>query len=162
MGKIVPLARLQIVITKLKNDEKTVVLTGGCFDILHIGHIIFLEHAKAQGDILIVMLESDEQIKKYKGSNRPFNTQDDRSRILAALSAVDYVILLSPMYDNKAYDDLVSLIKPAIIATTEGDSGIAHKKRQAAAIGANLITVTSLIKDQSTSRLAKLLKNENL
>lgn len=162
MNKIVPLDNLMSLVKKLQSLHKKIVLVGGCFDILHIGHITFLEKAKSAGDILIVMLESDEQIKKYKGDNRPFNTQEDRARILASLSMVDVVLLLQPMADNKAYDDLVSLIKPAIIATTEGDPEISHKKRQATATGANLITVTSQVKDQSTSRLARLLQNERL
>jgi FAD synthetase len=133
-----------------------IVLVGGCFDILHIGHITFLEKAKKAGDYLIVLLESDQAIQKLKGKNRPINSQADRAKILSSLKVVDKVIAL-PVMKDLDYDELVKKIKPAVIATTSGDSGIHHKKRAAKLVGAKVKVVTKNIKDQSTTNLVKLL-----
>jgi len=142
----------------LSNKGKIIVLAGGCFDILHIGHIEYLTNAKKQGDVLFVFLESDESIKNIKGQNRPINTQKDRAIILASLEMVDYVIPLPIFKKDKEYDGLVISIKPAIIATTKGDSSKTHKERQAGQIGAKVVDVTEEVNNQSTSRLIDILK----
>ncbi len=130
-----------------------IVVVGGCFDVLHIGHIAYLEKAKSLGDIVIVLLESDERIKKIKGNTRPFNTQHNRAIILAALRSVDYIVELSETMDNSAYDRLISLIKPAIIAITTGDPNRQHKDRQALQVGAKVVEVIDRLTDHSTSTL---------
>src|SRR5205085_1112206 len=123
------------------DEEKKLVVAGGCFDILHIGHVTFLDGAKKAGDILMVLLENDEQIRKTKGEGRPITTQHDRAQILASLSCIDYVVTLPPMEDDHAYDSLIFSLKPAIIATTQGDPYRSHKERQANHIGAQVIDV---------------------
>lgn len=143
----------------LSQQNKRVVLAGGCFDVLHVGHISFLQKARDTGDILCVMLEADETITAAKGPNRPINTQQDRAAMLAALRAVDYVITLPPGMTDDAYDTLVFTIKPAIIATTKGDAYRRHKERQATAIGAQVIDVIDQIENQSTTRIVNMLKN---
>lgn len=144
----------------LKNQYKRIVLVGGCFDILHIGHIALLEGAKKEGDILVVMLESDETIAEKKGEGRPLHTQLQRAQVLLALEAVDYVILLTPHMTNEQYDMLVKAIQPDIIATTQNDPGWEHKKRQAEQIHARLVAVTHLIDNVSTSRIISQLQKE--
>ena len=144
---------------KIGSEGKTVILTGGCFDILHVGHITFLTNAKKQGDVLFVFLESDENIKKIKGPHRPINTQADRAIILANLSIVDYIIPLPPFKNDEDYDELVISLKPAIIATTKGDLSRIHKDRQAGLIGAKVVEVTEQVSNQSTSRLVDILKD---
>jgi len=160
MGKIVTINKAIILSERLRNQGKTIVLAGGCFDILHIGHITFLEKAKASGDSLFVFLEPDESIKKIKGGGRPINNQENRAKILAALEPVDYVILLPPHLTDIDYDRMIIQLKPAIIATTLGDVNRKNKERQAALIKSKVIEVTDYIRDQSTSRLVKLLGNE--
>lgn len=160
MEKIVTVQQAIQISKQLHEENKNVVLAGGCFDILHIGHITFLEKAKAAGDSLFVFLEPDESIKKLKGENRPINNQEDRAKILAALEAVDYVILLTPNLRDADYDRMIIQIKPAIIATTQGDFYKKHKERQAALINSKVVEVTDYIMDQSTSRLVKLLGKE--
>ena len=145
---------------KIRREKKSIVLAGGCFDILHIGHITFLEKAKASGDSLFVFLEPDESIKKIKGGGRPINNQENRAKILAALEPVDYVILLPPHLTDIDYDRMIIQLKPAIIATTRGDIHKKNKERQAALIKSKVIEVADYIRDQSTSRLVKLLGNE--
>lgn len=141
----------------LAHEKKRIVLAGGCFDILHIGHISFLEHAKAQGDVLCILLEADETITAAKGPKRPINCQEDRAKLLAALTVVDHVFLLPPGMTNDAYDTLVFAIKPAIIATTKGDSNRSHKERQANAIGAQVVDVVQLVDNQSTTKIIEIL-----
>lgn len=139
-------------LTKTLNKKRT-VLVGGAFDILHLGHITFLENSKNIGDVLIVLLESDQKIKKIKGSDRPINPQNERARIISSLKTVDYVIKLPFFKSDKEYDQLIQRIHPTIIAATEGDMHIHHKKRQAKLMGVNLKIVTPKIPYRSTSRL---------
>lgn len=160
MNKIVTIVDAVKQSALLRNQGKKVVLVGGCFDILHIGHITFLEKAKATGDALFVLLEDDKSIRKIKGENRPINNQDDRAKILAALESVDYVILLPPNLIDRDYDHMIIELKPAIIATTQGDMQKKNKERQASSVNCKVIEVTNFISDQSTSRLVKLLGKE--
>ena len=144
----------------LKTQNSKIVLVGGCFDILHVGHIALLESAKQQGDVLIVLLESDATIAKTKGNGRPLHTQEQRATVLQALKSVDYVVLLNPHMTNEDYDNLVKLIQPDIIATTINDPGWEHKERQAKLVGAELRAVTQPINNVSTSRIVTQLHKE--
>lgn len=141
----------------LRHQGKRIVLAGGCFDILHTGHIAYLTKAKEQGDILMVLLENDETIRKIKGKNRPFHAQKDRAAILASLEVVDYIVLLPFMENDANYDKLVISLKPDIIAATKGDPQEANKQRQARSVNAKVVEVIKRISESSTSKLAKLL-----
>ena len=99
------------IISELKNNDKKIVFTNGCFDILHIGHVKYLEKAKNFGDILILGLNSDDSTHRLKGKNRPINTQDDRAYILASLEVVDYVVI----FNEDTPLDLIKLIKPDVL-----------------------------------------------
>lgn len=146
------------VINQFKKQGQKIVLAGGCFDILHIGHVIFLEKAKAQGDVLVVMLESDHYLRQTKGVQRPVHDQLYRAKMLVSLKAVDFVILLPEMKNDQDYDLLVSKIAPNVIAATKKDPLVRHKKRQAKLVGAQLRYVTGFIKDYSTSQLINKIK----
>lgn len=91
--------------------EGKLVFTNGCFDILHAGHVLYLEQAKALGDILIVGLNSDASVKRLKGESRPVNSQQNRSIVLAALAAVDYVIV----FDEETPYELIKAIQPDVL-----------------------------------------------
>lgn len=91
---------LKIVINKLNKLNKKIILTSGCFDIIHIGHINTLLESKKLGDILVVCLSNDEQIKKLKGAERPINNYVDRINLLKTISAIDYIVI----YDEKNID----------------------------------------------------------
>lgn len=157
MTKIITPEEAITIATKLNKQNKRIVLTGGCFDILHVGHITFLEKARKKGDLLFVFVEHDVTINQRKGHNRPLNRQIDRAKILSSLIMIDYVILLPTITENTMYDNLVIGIKPAIIATTAGDSNRFHKERQAKVIGAQVIDVTTLVQNQSTTKLITIL-----
>ena len=132
------------------------ILVGGCFDILHYGHIKFLGDAKKLGDHLVVALESDENVRRMKGAMRPIHTQDQRKAMLTSLRVVDEVILLPPMNTDEEYAKLVTDIHPAILALTEGDS-MEDKKRMHAKLVSALVVVIPKIHTPSTSQLSKLL-----
>jgi len=135
------------------------VLVGGCFDFIHFGHIDFFEKAKQHGDKLIVMLESDETIKRLKGEGRPFHTQEQRKKMLEAIRNIDEVIMLPPMEHDEDYFDTVKKIQPDIIALTEGDPILEKKMKQTELIGAKVVIIPKTI-THSTTTLAKLLKLE--
>lgn len=157
MEKILSPQQAILLSKQLHQEGKKIILLGGCFDILHIGHIGFLEQAKKSGDTLFVLLENDATIKKLKGEKRPINSQMDRAKILAALAMVDIIVLLPPNPDNTSYDDLVIQIKPAIIATTQGDPNRHHKERQAKLVKGKVIDVVGPIENQSTTRILTVL-----
>ena len=84
------------VVRKEANEQgKKVVFTNGCFDILHVGHITYLNEAKKLGDVLVIGLNSDSSVKRLKGETRPINTELDRARVLDALRSVDYVSIFN-------------------------------------------------------------------
>ncbi|MBI4084711.1 MAG: adenylyltransferase/cytidyltransferase family protein [Candidatus Levybacteria bacterium] len=144
---------------QLRKQGKKIVLAGGCFDILHVGHVHFLQEAKKQGDYLMLLLESDERIKQLKGQNRPINIQKDRAFVLSAVTLVDCIVLLPLLKSDALYDKMILKLKPDIIATTKGDPFKMHKQRQAKLINSRLVEVIDHISNQSTSRLAMLLRD---
>ncbi len=93
--KIIGVKAIKPVISRLKKRGKRIVFTNGCFDIIHYGHIFYLEKARLLGDILIVGLNSDASVRRLKGEGRPVNSLRDRMRVLAALESVDYVLSFS-------------------------------------------------------------------
>lgn len=95
----------------MKNKGKKIVFTNGCFDILHVGHIQYLEEAKSYGDVLIVGLNTDASVRKLKGESRPINNQNDRANILSSLSSVDYVVI----FEEETPYELIRLISPDIL-----------------------------------------------
>ena len=98
-------------VERLKKQNKKIVFTNGCFDILHKGHVQYLDKAKSFGDVLILGLNSDSSVKALKGDNRPINTQDDRAYILAALESVDYVVI----FDDNTPLSLIQIVQPDIL-----------------------------------------------
>jgi len=147
------IAKLVGYLNKLKN--KKIVLTGGCFDLVHLGHLIFLEKSAAAGDILIILLESDKTIRKIKGSDRPINSQIKRAKFLTHLKSVDFVILLPEMKTDQNYLDLITQLHPNIITVTKNDPKLKLKSIEAKSINATLLTVTNTIPQQSTSLIIK-------
>ena len=96
---------------KWMSQNKRIVFTNGCFDLLHPGHVQLLEFAKAQGDILIVGLNSDASVRRLKGSNRPLNSERDRATLLRALQCVDLVIT----FDQDTPLELIQELRPNIL-----------------------------------------------
>ncbi|MBR6098349.1 D-glycero-beta-D-manno-heptose 1-phosphate adenylyltransferase [bacterium] len=110
MGTILNREDVTELIGNLHKDNKTVVTTNGCFDILHVGHVKYLQKTKSFADVLIVLLNSDKSVKSIKGPSRPINNENDRAEILCALSCVDYVV----MFDEDSPRNLLDEMKPDV------------------------------------------------
>jgi rfaE bifunctional protein nucleotidyltransferase chain/domain len=146
-AKIISLPGLKRKINHLKKCGKRIVFTNGCFDILHYGHIKYLQDARAKGDYLVVAVNSDSSIKKIKAKNRPVITQGDRLKTLAALACVDFVVLFNE--DNPLR--LIKALKPDILI-----KGADWSKKKiigadfVSSYGGKVLTV-NLVKGRSTS-----------
>lgn len=109
--KIVSWDTLKERIETLKGEGKTIVFTNGCFDILHVGHVRYLDEAKNLGDVLVLGLNSDASIGRIKGSLRPIVPQDERAAVMAALESVDFVAL----FDEDTPLGLIEYLEPHIL-----------------------------------------------
>jgi len=141
-----------------RHPGKTIVFTNGCFDVLHAGHVRYLAAAKQLGDILVVGLNGNASVRELKGEGRPLNSQEDRAEVMAALGAVDYVII----FDEKRVDNLLREVRPQIYAkggdytvnSLDPDEVAALKE-----IGAR-IEILPLVPGKSTSKLIQAIQRK--
>jgi len=110
-SKIKSASDLAKIISGLKSKRKKIVFTNGCFDILHVGHVTYLEKAKSLGGVLVVGLNSDRSVRTIKGCGRPMNKEKDRAKVLAALSFVDHVTI----FNEPTPEKLIKKLKPDIL-----------------------------------------------
>ena len=110
MGEVIKRENLPDLLAALKEKGETLVTTNGCFDILHVGHVRYLQKTKSFADKLLVCLNSDKSVRSIKGPTRPINNENDRAEILCALSCVDYVVL----FDEDTPINLLKEIKPDV------------------------------------------------
>ena len=136
---------------------KTMVMTNGCFDLLHVGHISYLQEAKKLGDELWVLINSDASVKALKGPDRPIETEAERAYCLAALSCIDRVVV----FENPRITEEIELLKPDIY-TKAGDYTIEtlHQGERAAfqAVGAEIKFLPFLEGFSTTKMIAKIIK----
>jgi len=92
-GKILDQDRLAAIADRLRAEGRKLVLTNGCFDLLHVGHVRYLQAARTLGDALAVAINGDDSVRALKGAGRPLNTEGDRAEVIAALHCVDYVVI---------------------------------------------------------------------
>ncbi|MDA1196379.1 MAG: adenylyltransferase/cytidyltransferase family protein [Nanoarchaeota archaeon] len=109
-GKVKSREELISLVDGLRSSGKNIVTCNGTFDILHAGHVAFLEEARKQGDVLIVGVNDDASVKRNKGDSRPINSDVDRARVLAGLGCVDYVTIFS----EETPDALLEVLKPEV------------------------------------------------
>ncbi len=154
--------------TRIFNDnnfsaipKEGVVLAGGCFDIIHPAHKKFLRLSKEQGKILVVLLESDENIKKIKGKDRPMNNQNARAENLSKLESIDYIILLKTPTSSDYYENIVKSIQPDIIAVTAGDKHLSKKNEQAEQVKGKVVEVMKRENKYSTTKIIKNMRVKN-
>ncbi len=147
----IPLSKLISTIENIRHDNKKIVWTNGCFDILHAGHVLLLNEAKAQGDILVVGLNSDTSARKLKGPGRPINNERKRTYVLCGLRAVDYVVI----FNGSSPLSIIKKIKPDIYVKG-GDYSIdtvnQDERKAVEGYGGKAITV-GVEKDLSTTKI---------
>jgi D-beta-D-heptose 7-phosphate kinase / D-beta-D-heptose 1-phosphate adenosyltransferase len=110
-SKIKTLGALEGQVRLLRKQGKRVVFTNGCFDILHFGHVSYLQEARNKGDILVVGINSDRSVRRLKGSHRPLVSQNQRASVIAALESVDYVVIFGEYTPEK----LIRTLMPDIL-----------------------------------------------
>ncbi|MBS2002372.1 MAG: D-glycero-beta-D-manno-heptose 1-phosphate adenylyltransferase [Cyanobacteria bacterium SZAS LIN-5] len=108
MGLVVTREELKQVVRAQKEQNKIIVTTNGCFDILHVGHVRYLAEARRLGDVLIVGVNTDDSVRRLKGPSRPVNNENDRAEVLASLECVDYVTL----FPEDTPVELLTEVKP--------------------------------------------------
>lgn len=141
---------------RLRRRGKQIVFTNGCFDILHAGHIQYLEKAKQFGDLLVVGLNSDRSTRKLKGPGRPINSEKDRAQVLGALSCVDYVVI----FDEDTPLELIKAIKPHVLV--KGADWPLHSiagRKEVLGWGGRVRRIR-LLKGRSTTRILKKTKSK--
>lgn len=145
------LIEIEVLSTKLKDKGKKIVFTNGCFDILHAGHVRYLETAKSFGDILMVGVNSDKSVRTLKGETRPINSEQDRALLIASLEAVDYVIIFN---EDTPYE-LINTIKPHTLV--KGGDYAGQK-----VVGQDLVSelrLVNFIEGKSTTRTIEKIKS---
>lgn len=136
--------------------KRSIVLVGGCFDLLHFGHIQFLSNARQHGDHLMIALEPDFHIKNRK-KREAVHTQYERALILSALRFVSSVVMLPDFQRHEQYHDLVNKVRPSVVAVTSDDPLMERKRSQVESIGGSLEVVTTRISRFSSSNILKQL-----
>jgi len=134
----------------LRQGGKRLVLTNGCFDLLHVGHVRYLKEAKSLGDLLIVGLNSDDSVRRLKGEGRPLMPLEERAEILAALEVVDYVVI----FEEDTAEKLVSALRPDLYV--KGGTYTLQNLPEASAVTryGGEVRILSLTPGLSTSELA--------
>lgn len=152
---IVSINDIENICNEIRSKGNKIVFTNGCFDLIHIGHVRYLTEAKKLGDVLIVGLNSDDSVRRLKGSNRPITPQEERAEILDALKPVDIVVV----FEEDTPTELIKKVRPNVLVKG-GDYTLEQ------IVGADLVKSTGgevivipYVKDKSTTNLIEKLKH---
>jgi rfaE bifunctional protein nucleotidyltransferase chain/domain len=146
MGQVLDLDGARTVAEKARAAGRRVVLANGCFDLLHVGHVRYLEEARALGDVLIVGVNGDAAVRRLKGPGRPLMPAAERAEILAALRAVDHVVV----FDDDTADRLVALLRPAVHAKGTDYTAESVPERAAVLAAGGRVAIAGDAKQHST------------
>ena len=149
-SKILSLEAMKAERARLKKAGRRLVFTNGSFDLIHAGHVSYLAFARGQGDALVVGLNSDASVKRYKGEQRPLVPQDDRARVLAALECVDYVVI----FDEDEPARLVAEIVPDVLVKGE-DWAHYVSGREVVEKNGGKVVLAPLVKGRSTTDIIR-------
>ena len=157
-NKHISFSELPAVVLKLKADNKKIVLTNGCFDLLHAGHIMLLSASKKLGDVLIVAIDDDKSVSSLKGPGRPIISEKERISILSALDSVDYVVVFSSKQLNK----IIEIIRPNIL--TKGSNYIFEDVigRQLVERCGGRVALIPITKNVSSSSIINNIRNSDI
>ncbi|MGA2774786.1 MAG: D-glycero-beta-D-manno-heptose 1-phosphate adenylyltransferase [Candidatus Omnitrophota bacterium] len=155
--KVKKLGSLKKLIRALKARGKKIVFTNGCFDILHYGHVMYLEKAKAKGDCLVVAINSDSSVRKIKGLGRPVVNEFDRARVLAGLQSVDFVVV----FGEKTPLKIIQVLEPDILVKGSDWKGRGIVGADFVKSYGGRVKTVKLAKDRSTTNLIKKIAKTN-
>ena len=156
--KLVPWDQLRGWREAVRGTGRTLVVTNGCFDLLHLGHVTYLEAARNKGDLLLVGVNADGAVRKLKGPERPINSEDDRALVLAALESVSAVTI----FPDKTAIAFLELATPDIYVKG-GDytlETINQKERKAVESAGGQVVLLNLVEGRSTTNTLKKLKKK--
>jgi rfaE bifunctional protein nucleotidyltransferase chain/domain len=156
-SKILTLPELTERASVIRTQGGRLVLTNGCFDLLHVGHVRYLGQAAAMGDFLVVAVNGDESVKALKGSGRPLNSENDRAEILAALECVDFVTIFPELRATQ----VIEAVQPDVYVKGGDYTPETLDQKEVAALekaGAQIKTLP-LVPEKSTSRLIKQMRH---
>jgi D-glycero-beta-D-manno-heptose 1-phosphate adenylyltransferase len=152
--KIKTLPEAKTIVRKWKEQGKKVVFTNGCFDILHLGHVDYLEKSRNLGDALIVGLNTDDSVSRFKGSHRPIQNETSRARVMAALKAVDMVVF----FNEDTPLNLISELLPGVLV--KGSDYLAENIVGADVVkkGGGEVKTIDFVDGYSTTRIVEKIK----
>jgi rfaE bifunctional protein nucleotidyltransferase chain/domain len=152
--KILSLEELLSERSRLRSERKRVVFTNGVFDLLHVGHIRYLEQARGFGDALVVAVNSDRSVRQLKGESRPIVTESERAEILASLRSVDYVTI----FDDLSPRSLIANLLPDVLVKG-GDYGLdeIHGREEVEASGGRVMSLP-FVTGSSTTAIVERMK----
>lgn len=155
-GKIVSIDEMRAARQALRAAGKRLVFTNGCFDILHVGHVRYLQSARSLGDALLVAINSDRAVRDLKGANRPIMTESERAEMLAALGAVDYVTVFDDLSPRALIRDLL----PDVLAKG-GDYALEeiHGREEVEAAGGRVVAIP-FVEGASTTGIIEKIKKQ--
>lgn len=140
-----------------RRKRRKIVLANGCFDLFHVGHIRYLAGAKALGEVLIVGINSDVQVRKLKGENRPFMPENERAEIISALKFVDYVTI----FPEPTVTELIRAIRPDFHAKGTDYTSETVPEREIVKEYGGRVAIVGDPKDHSSTDLIKIVGNSN-
>jgi rfaE bifunctional protein nucleotidyltransferase chain/domain len=111
MGQVTKFEKINADLAPLKSQNKKIVFTNGCFDLLHVGHVRYLQEAKKLGDVLVIGVNSDASVRRLKGPTRPVQSESDRAEILAALGCVDFTVI----FTEDTPQNLIQAVEPHVL-----------------------------------------------
>ena len=152
-SKIKSLEELEPILREEKARGRVVVMANGCFDILHVGHVRYLEAAREHGDVLVVAINSDESVRRLKGPGRPVVPQEERLELVAALEAVDYVFL----FQDTTLDRILLRLKPHVQAKGTDYTEESVPERDTVLSYGGKVVICGDPKDHSSTELARRL-----
>jgi len=155
-ARIMDRPRLQEAIAAARKDGRRIVFANGCFDVLHVGHVRYLAGAKALGDVLVVAVNSDEQMLKQKGDGRPLMPQDHRAEMVASLEAVDFVVI----FDEPTVGELLLALKPDVHAKGTDYTEDTVPERDVVRSYGGRVAIVGDPKDHSSSKMIEKVSSE--
>ena len=155
--KILSLDQLLLERARLRTARQKLVFTNGVFDILHVGHLRYLEQARLLGDRLVVAINSDASVRELKGVGRPFMDQDERAEILAALRTVDYVTI----FDDVSPRSLIaSLLPDVLVKGGDYDLDEIHGREEVEAAGGRVVSLPFVESISTSAIIERMEKNQ--